>query len=189
MATLKKFELPSRIQHHFGNLESCSCYIWLIKRPIYIGKNQNPKNLGFLDRLHCQKGPIHSGFLARKAHARKKPESHTCVFFARLLSTFDRTRVVRILIWRSRTTWPKTRIIPARLVRAFTLAKKVTISAEFQKTPFGNLESCSCYMDDWSISVPLTLSQEQFSKFCFLAQIYVNWGNDFTNWSIFHNSF
>ena len=25
--------------------------------------------------------------------------------------------------WRSRTTWPKTRIIPARLERAFTLAK------------------------------------------------------------------
>ena len=28
----------------------------LINRPIYIGKNQNPKNLGFLlYRLHCQK--------------------------------------------------------------------------------------------------------------------------------------
>ena len=27
-------------------------------RPIYIGKNQNPKNLGFLlYRLHCQKNP------------------------------------------------------------------------------------------------------------------------------------
>ena len=29
-----------------------------VKRPIYIGKNQNPKNLGFLlYRLHCQKNP------------------------------------------------------------------------------------------------------------------------------------
>ena len=60
---------------------------------------------------------------------------------ARLLSTFDRTRVVRITSraavgwfrWRSRTTWPKTRIIPARLERAFTLAKTSEISAEFQK--------------------------------------------------------
>ena len=75
------------------------------------------------------------GFLARKGHARKKPESHTCVLVSgahvRLLSTFDRTRVVHITSraavgwfrWRSRTTWPKTRIIPARLERAFTLAK------------------------------------------------------------------
>ena len=30
-----------------------------IYRPIYIGKNQNPKNLGFLlYRLHCQKKPL-----------------------------------------------------------------------------------------------------------------------------------
>ena len=29
-----------------------------LSRPIYIGKNQNPKNLGFLlYRLHCQKNP------------------------------------------------------------------------------------------------------------------------------------
>ena len=107
-----------------------------LHRPIYIGKNQNPKNLGFLlYRLHCQKNPYHSGFLARKAHARKNPESHTDVLVsgahARLLSTFDRTRVVCITSraavgwfrWRSRVTWPKTRIIPARLERAFTLAK------------------------------------------------------------------
>ena len=40
----------------------------------------------------------------------------------------------RVIRWRSRTTWPKTRIIPARLERAFTLAKKnCDISAEFQK--------------------------------------------------------
>ena len=32
--------------------------IFLNIRPIYIGKNQNPKNLGFLlYRLHCQKNP------------------------------------------------------------------------------------------------------------------------------------
>ena len=116
-------------------------------RPIYIGKNQNPKNLGFLlYHLHCQKNPSHSGFLARKAHTcAKKPESHTCVLVsgahARLLSTFDRTRVVRITSraavgwfrWRSRTTWPKTRIIPARLERAFTLTKTSEILAEMQK--------------------------------------------------------
>ena len=36
------------------NLATCSTYC----RPIYIGKNQNPKNLGFLlYRLHCQKNP------------------------------------------------------------------------------------------------------------------------------------
>ena len=105
-------------------------------RPIYIGKNQNPKNLGFLlYRLHCQKKPIAFGVFGTKSACAKKPESHTCVLVsgahARLLSTFDRTRVVRITSraavgwfrWRSRTTWPKTRIIPARLERAFTLAK------------------------------------------------------------------
>ena len=107
-------------------------------RPIYIGKNQNPKNLGFLlYRLHCQKKPITFWVFGTKSACAKKPESHTCVLVsgahARLLSTFDRTRVVRITSraavgwfrWRSRTTLPKTRIIPARLERAFkiTLAK------------------------------------------------------------------
>ena len=94
-------------------------------------------------------------YTARKTHnirgfwhekrMREKPESHTDVFVsgahARLLSTFDRTRVVRITSraavgwfrWRSRTTWPKTRIIPARLEQAFTLAKTSEISAELKK--------------------------------------------------------
>ena len=79
--------------------------------------------------------PITFGVFGTKSACAKKPESHTCVLVsgahARLLSTFDRTRVVRITSraavgwfrWRSRTTWPKTRIIPARLERAFTLAK------------------------------------------------------------------
>ena len=57
-----------------------------------------------------------------------------------------RTRVKRItsraavgwFCWRSRTTWPKTWIIPARLERAFTLAKNFSeISAEFQKSRCG----------------------------------------------------
>ena len=81
--------------------------------------------------------PITFGVFGTKSACAKKPESHTCVLVsgahARLLSTFDRTRVVRItsmraavgwFCWRSRTTWPsKTQIIPARLERAFTLAK------------------------------------------------------------------
>ena len=80
--------------------------------------------------------PITFGVFGTKSACAKKPESHTCVLVsgahARLLSTFDCTRVVRITSratvgwfrWRSRATWPKTRIIPARLERAFTLAKK-----------------------------------------------------------------
>ena len=48
--------------------------------PIYIGKNQNPKNLGFLlYRLHCQKKPITFGVFGTKSACAKKPESHTCV--------------------------------------------------------------------------------------------------------------
>ena len=94
-------------------------------------------------------------YTARKTHnirgfwhekrMREKSESHTGVLVsgahARLFSPFDRTRVVRITSraavglfrWRSRITWPKTRIILARLERAFTLAKTSEISAEFQK--------------------------------------------------------
>ena len=105
-------------------------------RPIYIGKNQNPKNLGFfVVPFTLPEKPITFGVFGTKSACAKKPESHICVLVsgahARLLSTFDRTRVVRITSraavgwfrWRSRTTWPKTRIIPARLERAFTLAK------------------------------------------------------------------
>ena len=79
--------------------------------------------------------PIAFGVFGTKSACAKKPESHTCVLVsgahAWLLSTFDRTRIVRITSraavgwfrWRSRTTWPKTQIIPARLEWAFTLAK------------------------------------------------------------------
>ena len=107
-----------------------------IKRPIYIGKNQNPKQPGFfVVPFTLPEKPIAFRVFGTKSACAKKPESHTCVLVsgahARLLSTFDRTRVVRITSraavgwfrWRSRTTWPKTRIIPARLERAFTLAK------------------------------------------------------------------
>ena len=87
------------------------------------------------------------GFWHEKRMREKK--SHTCVLVsgahARLLSTFDRTRVVRITSraavgwfrWRSRTTWPKTRIIPVRLERAFTLAKKLKFRRSFKKSRCG----------------------------------------------------
>ena len=116
-------------------LELNTFWFWNKNRPIYIGKNQNPKNLGFVPFTLPEK-PITFGVFGTKSACAKKPESHTDVLVsgahARLLSTFDRTRVVRITSraavgwfrWRSRTTWPKTRIIPARLERAFTLAKK-----------------------------------------------------------------
>ena len=47
---------------NFGRNDSISFYVpyfFLFDiRPIYIGKNQNPKNLGFLlYHLHCQKNP------------------------------------------------------------------------------------------------------------------------------------
>ena len=110
--------------------------LFYIIRPIYIGKYQNPKNLGFfVVPFTLPEKPITFGVFGTKSACAKKPESHTCVLVSgaheRLLSTFDRTRVVRITSraavgwfrWRSRTTWPKTRITPARLERAFTLAK------------------------------------------------------------------
>ena len=41
-----------------GLHNSIGLYIIIQSRPIYIGKTQNPKNLGFLlYRLHCQKNP------------------------------------------------------------------------------------------------------------------------------------
>ena len=106
-------------------------------RPIYIGKNQNPKNLVFLlYRLHCQKKPITFRVFGTKSACAKKPESHTDVLVsgahARLLSTFDRTRVVhahyvagrgRVIPMKVMYHVTKNRIIPARLERAFTLAK------------------------------------------------------------------
>ena len=62
-------------------------------RPIYIGKNKNKKNLCFLlYRLQCLENLQLFFFLARKAHARKKTESHTG-FWVR--GTIDRTCAVR----------------------------------------------------------------------------------------------
>ena len=87
-------------------------------------KNQNPKNLRFFDctvYTCAEKSHNIRGFWHEK-RMREKPESHTCVLVsgahARLLSTFDRTRVVRIYVagracrvhegWRIiDTTWPK----------------------------------------------------------------------------------
>ena len=117
--------LPKLVIWPWADTDSCKLY----RRPIYIGKNQNPVPFTLPEK------PIAFGVFGTKSACEKKPESHTCVLVsgahARLLSTFDRTRVVRITSraavgwfrWRSRTTWPKTRIIPARLERAFTLAK------------------------------------------------------------------
>ena len=101
---------------------------------------QKPKSkkLGFfVVPFTLPEKPIAFGVFGTKSACAKNPESHTCTCVlvsgahARLLSTFDRTRVVRIMSraavgwfrWRSRITWPKTWIILARLERAFTLAK------------------------------------------------------------------
>ena len=115
--------------------DCCECCN-VLNRPIYIGKNQNPKKPGFfVVPFTLPEKPITFGVFGTKSTCAKNPESHTCVLVSgaheQLLSTFDRTRVVRITSraavgwfrWRSRIMWPKTRIIPARLERAFTLAK------------------------------------------------------------------
>ena len=48
-------------------------------RPIYIGKNQNPKNLGFLlYRLHCQKNHNILGFWHEKRMREKTRFSYLC---------------------------------------------------------------------------------------------------------------
>ena len=82
----------------------------------------------------------------RKAHARKNP--NPILFFfgkwcACATSLYLWPYVVRITSraavgWfcrRSRTTWPKTRIIPARLEQAFTLAKKPWKTGGVSKNP------------------------------------------------------
>ena len=108
-----------------------SAFIFTYKAHLHWQKTKSKKPVPFT----LPEKPITCGVFGTKSACAKKPESHTCVLVsgahARLLSTFDRTRVVRITLraavgwfrWRSRTTWPKTRIIPARLERAFTLAK------------------------------------------------------------------
>ena len=74
-------------------------------------------------------------FLARKAHAWKPPESRTGFLVrgahARFLAALDCSaayiaQYVAGCVWvsgRSRPTWPKTQLIPARGEQAFTLAK------------------------------------------------------------------
>ena len=71
----------------------------IIIRPIYIGKNQNPKNLGFfVVPFTLPEKPITFGGFGTKSACAKKPESQSCVLVSgaheRLFSTFDRTRVV-----------------------------------------------------------------------------------------------
>ena len=131
---------------------SCQTELMHLKFCILSHYKQLPVPVPYKAHLHWQKAkskkpgffvvpftlpekPITFGVFGTKSTCAINPESHTCVLVsgahARLLSTFDRTRVVRITSWaavgwfrwRSRTTWPKTRIIPARLERAFTLAK------------------------------------------------------------------
>ena len=109
-------------------------YINLYKAHLHWQKPKSKKSGFFVVPFTLPEKPIAFGVFGTKSACTKKPESHTCVFVsgahARLLSTFDRTRVVRITSqaavgwfrWRSCTTRPKTRI-PARLERAFTLAK------------------------------------------------------------------
>ena len=121
-------------------------------RPIYNGKNRNPKNLGFLLYTLPEK-PITFGVFGTKSTCAKKPESHTDVLVsgAQLLSTFDRTRVVRITSraavgcsrWRSCITWPKTRIIP--LERAFTLAVKFRRSFKKSRCGGGFFDSLATF--------------------------------------------
>ena len=105
------------------------------KAHLHWQKPKSKKPGFFVVPFTLPENPITFGVFGTKSACAKKPESHTCVVVsgahARLLSTFDRTRVVHFTSraavgwfrWRSRTTWPKTRIIPARLERAFTLAK------------------------------------------------------------------
>ena len=103
-------------------------------RPIYIGKNQNPKNLGFLlYRLHCQKTHNFLVFGQEKRMVRMRD--------FRLPLTVRSAQYVVGRGWfrgRSRPTWPKTRIIPVSGEQAFTLAKKpVKNWRSFKKPHFG----------------------------------------------------
>ena len=69
--------------------------------PVTLAKTKIQKNLGFfVVPFTLPEKPITFGVFGTKSACAKKPESHTCVLVsgahARLLSTFDRTRVVRI---------------------------------------------------------------------------------------------
>ena len=109
---------------------------WNINRPIYIGKTKIQKPGFFVIPFTLPEKPITFGFFGTKSACAKKSESHTGVLVsgahARLFSTFDRTRVVRITSraavgwfrWRSRITWPKTRIIPCEIGAGVYIGKK-----------------------------------------------------------------
>ena len=102
-------------------------------RPIYIGKNQNPKKIVFfVVPFTLPEKPITFRVFGKKSACAKKPESHT-VFLVRMRD-FSLPLTVRsahyaaagcgwFLRRRSRPAWPKTRIIPVRWEWAFTLAK------------------------------------------------------------------
>ena len=106
----------------------------LICRPIYIGKNQNLKNLFFCCcTFTLPEKPITVRFFGKKSACVKTPESHPGFLVsgvhARLLAAFYHTSAQYVAGpgWfprRSRPMWSTTRIIPARGERAITLAKK-----------------------------------------------------------------
>ena len=146
-----KAEIHNATPHHLPHKSFNQCKIFhtwqyftnplrgkglLTQGPFTLAKTKIQKTWVFCCTVYTARKNITFGVFGTKSACAKKPESHTDVLVsgahARLLSTFDRTSVVRITSraavgwfrWRSCITWPKTRIIPARLERAFTLAKK-----------------------------------------------------------------
>ena len=54
----RPFCIPNHVHVHLDGPVDAQYGAFYNNRPIYIGKKQNPKNLGFLlYRLHCQKNP------------------------------------------------------------------------------------------------------------------------------------
>ena len=120
------------------------------KAHLHWQKQKSKKPGFFVVPFTLPEKPITFGVFGTKSACAKKPESHTCVLVsgahARLLSTFDRTRVVRITSraavgwfrWRSRTTWPKTRIIPCEIGAGVYIGKKtVKFRRSFKKSRCG----------------------------------------------------
>ena len=118
-------------------------------RPIW-QKPKSKKPGVFVVLFTLQEKPITFGGFGTKSACAKKPESHTDVLvsgaYARLLSTFDHTRVVRITSraavgwfrWRSGTTWQKTRIIPCEIGAGVYIGKKpVKFRRSFKKSRCG----------------------------------------------------
>ena len=102
-------------------------------RPIYIGKNQNPKTWVFCCTVYtARKTHNIRGFWHEKRMREKTRISYWCFgkwcACATSLYLWPYTCSAHYVAGRGRViplkvTWPKTRIIPARLERAFTLAK------------------------------------------------------------------